>query len=91
MYYLKIIVVLTLAALVGACSMFAKKEEPTLYQSNVKSIPPLAMPTNLTKEDQADDYPLPKLETPPINAKVSILPPGSSLATGKTNEKESKK
>lgn len=79
MHILRIITVITLATLISACS-FSKKEEPNLYQSNVKSAHPLVMPANLSKEDQEDFYPMPQLESQPPNTKVTILPPGSPLA-----------
>lgn len=63
------------------CSSVLPKDKATLHQSNVTNANFLTTPQGLRNEQVEDYYPIPHLNKQPPNTPVSIIPPGSILAT----------
>lgn len=70
-----IILALLVLSSLSSCSFLDKPEQASIYQSNVKYIPPLAVPEHLNKDNMEDHYPLPLLPKAAPMTKVSIVPP----------------
>lgn len=78
---IKLILIITLGSMLAACSLFDKSDYPTDITQKAATANYIRLPVDMKSSKIESYYPIPKLTAAQQNApaKVSVIPPGSSL------------